>query len=59
MKIIKRGNLVPRKFTCAICGCEFVADVNEYYAETAGNTLLYFIANCPECRSDTNISEPA
>ena len=48
MKILKHGDLQPRKFTCTSCGCEFVADKSEYgYEAYTHNYSVY----CPDCRS--------
>ena len=58
MKILKHGNLKPRKFICHHCDCEFVADTTEYCAyECNGNPMWYFI-DCPECGNKTETSEP-
>ena len=53
MKILKHGNLRPRKFTCRYCGCEFVANIKEY---TMFDNWIYM--NCPECDTKTFDSEP-
>lgn len=45
MKILKHGDLKPRHFTCDRCGCEFVADLSEYWACSADTILV----SCPEC----------
>ena len=58
MKILKHGTLKERKFVCKVCGCEFVANANEYYAYTASCITLWYNADCPECHNDTNVSEP-
>lgn len=58
MKILKHGNLKERKFICRVCGCEFVANANEYYAITANCMHLWYSTTCPECNNDTSISEP-
>lgn len=57
MKILKHGNLNPRKFVCHICGCEFVADGNEYDTVSQFNQIVYHIVQCPYCRCDTTDSE--
>lgn len=54
MKIIKEGVLRPRHFTCHICGCEFIADPDEYTVTAvcvnAIDTIRFFDAECPMCR---------
>lgn len=54
MKILKHGNLNPRKFVCDQCGCEFVVNLKEYGRYTANGITLWVYADCPEC--DTRIS---
>lgn len=58
MRILKHGNLDPRKFYCKDCGCEFVADVREYGAYKSGSTIICWYADCPECDYRTTDSEP-
>lgn len=58
MKIIKHGNMKPRSFTCDRCGCEFVAEVNEYRTVSACGSVLCHEARCPECDAVTCRSEP-
>ena len=58
MKILKHGDLQPRKFTCTKCGCEFVADMTEYgkcsdIHPVYGPYTAYHIY-CPECRHEIN-----
>lgn len=55
MKILKHGDLKPRKFICKDCGCEFVANISEYslYHGTA-----WYYSDCPECEARTMDSEP-
>ena len=52
MKILKHGDLQPRKFKCSNCGCEFVADKREYdvqvYCTYEGNLESYYV-DCPDC----------
>ena len=44
MEILKKGNLERRwKYTCEICGCEFVLDVNDM------TTTLPNFCGCPTC----------
>lgn len=57
-KIIKHGNLKPRKFTCKNCDCEFVADVMDYCAYECNGTPMWWFTDCPDCCSRTDISEP-
>lgn len=58
MKILKYGNLPPRKFVCNKCGCEFVMDMNEYSIIMSKDTILWHEADCPCCGLTTNYSEP-
>lgn len=58
MKILKHGNLKPRKFICKDCGCEFVANISEYGWYTNSVTALWYYADCPECEARTMDSEP-
>lgn len=58
MKILKHGNLKPRKFTCWNCGCEFVANTTEYCITMASGIPLWRSADCPECGAETTDSEP-
>jgi len=58
MKILKHGNMKPRKFTCLNCGCEFVADTTEYNMTTAQGIVLWYRTECPECCNWTEKSEP-
>ncbi len=53
MKILKHGNLKPRKFTCGYCGCEFVANAKEY---DVFESLISM--RCPDCDTKTFDSEP-
>ena len=49
-KILKHGNVQPRKFICSRCGCVFIADLTEYdvsLAITHGNCK--YSAWCPDC----------
>lgn len=55
MKILKHGELKPRKFICKDCGCEFVANISEY--SLYPNTAWYY-SDCPECDVRTFDSEP-
>lgn len=44
MEILKKGNLERKwKYTCEICGCEFVLDVNDM------TTTLPNFCGCPTC----------
>lgn len=56
--ILKHGYLKPRKFTCGICGCEFIAEATDYTAITSNNKILWYTTTCPDCYSDTVNSEP-
>lgn len=46
MKILKHGDLKPRKFTCPKCGCELVANMMEY---TRIHVEDGYCICCPEC----------
>ena len=48
MKILKHGDLQPRKFTCPECGCIFVANRTEYEVR---NSITYLTV-CPDCNYD-------
>ena len=52
MKILKHGDLKPRKFICKTCGCEFVAEMGEYEIDRdifqPNKEVTYDIA-CPDC----------
>lgn len=56
MEIIKHGNLKPILFECQQCGCEFIADLNEYQ-ESYLNGERYLIVNCPDCNNVAYVSE--
>lgn len=47
MKILKHGDLKPRKFICTSCDCEFVADKMEYHL--TGHIEETYTICCPEC----------
>ena len=49
MKILKHGDLKPRRFTCKNCGCEFVADMSEYEVAYCDHEKCYCV-DCPECK---------
>ena len=43
MEILKKGNIEQKwKFTCEICGCEFVLDTNDM-------TSPFNFCGCPTC----------
>ena len=55
MKILKKKNIPEgHEFKCEKCGCEFVAEKDEYW-EDSGNTWSVYstgktlYCNCPEC----------
>ena len=56
MKILKHGDLQPRKFTCTRCGCEFVADMTEYYSKEydypLGDRGIHYHVTCPDCKRE-------
>ena len=57
MQILKHGNSNPRKFICINCGCEFVANIKEYWrCEKFG--VVYYECSCPECTYSPETSEP-
>ena len=56
MEIIRHGNLMPIRFECQKCGCEFIADLNEYQ-EAYSNGEKYLIVNCPDCNNVSYTSE--
>lgn len=56
MEIIKHGNLMPILFECQKCGCEFIADLNEYQ-EAYSNGEKHLIVNCPDCNNVAYVSE--
>lgn len=58
MKILKHGDLKPRKFICADCGCEFVANISEYGSYANRVKPLWWYSDCPECEARTFDSEP-
>ena len=54
MKILKHGDLKPRKFTCRTCGCEFVANRDEYgsysiYCPDTLDNIEVCRVYCPDC----------
>ena len=57
MKILKPGNQAQRKFICENCGCEFVADIDEYY-RTERFGVIYYKCDCPHCNYTSESSEP-
>lgn len=58
MKILKHGNLKPRKFVCDQCGCEFVANAKEYSQYTHDGVTLWTYSDCPECDARIHFSVP-
>lgn len=56
MKILKHGDLKPRKFTCSKCHCEFVADMTEYYSREydypLGDRGIHYHVTCPDCKRE-------
>lgn len=58
MKILKHGFLNARKFACAVCGCEFVADASEYTTTFLNKSPHWYTADCPDCFHSTSTSEP-
>lgn len=56
MQILKHGNSNPRKFICVNCGCEFVAQVSEYW-RTEMFGIIDYECDCPECNYTSKTSE--
>ena len=58
MKILKHGDMKPRKFRCTNCHCEFVADQSEYgtcrYAY--GSSPIKYLVTCPDCNYDMEVA---
>ena len=54
MKILKHGDLQPRKFTCTQCKCVFVADKSEYGIgrDRHPYSFIQYLIACPECHYD-------
>jgi transcription elongation factor Elf1 len=55
MKILKHGNLLPRRFICKYCGCVFVADLSEYNIAVSGDN---FFVICPDCNTKFDMHAP-
>lgn len=55
MIIIKQGDKKQRVFTCTNCGCEFIAERNEYFRV---GKFHYYKCDCPCCTYTTDISKP-
>lgn len=58
MKILKVGRVEPIKamrFECKECGCEFLAEYNEYNKEHRPYRVIYSV-KCPCCESPVIIS---
>lgn len=58
MKILKHGKQMPRKFVCKLCGCEFVAEQNEYETMISGGNIIGYSIYCPDCNVEVCGSEP-
>ena len=56
MKILKHGENKKRKFICFNCGCEFVADIQEYWRNEKFG-VIYYECDCPECTYTSKDSE--
>ena len=58
MKILKHGDMKPRKFTCTNCYCEFVADQSEYgtYRYSQGTSPIRYLVACPDCNYDLDVA---
>lgn len=57
MRVIKHGDMKPRKFTCLNCGCEFIANTTEYCAIQVDGKIMFWTCECPECSVITSKSE--
>lgn len=57
MRILKHGDLKPRKFVCRFCGCEFVAEIGEYKITNPAENYFWYSVYCPECDSYIDNSE--
>lgn len=44
IRIIKPGKIIRYKFICQVCGCEYIADLEDL--EQYG---ILFECNCPNC----------
>jgi hypothetical protein len=49
MQILKHGELKERKFTCKICGCEFIAGISECNIHLPNG----YGVKCPDCKKYT------
>ena len=51
MKILKHGDMQPRKFTCTQCKCIFIADKSEYEKRVNCDSLsiIEYCIDCPDC----------
>lgn len=59
MKVIKPGIIPEYKFTCNICGCEFIAyrtecEIYYGYNPTWTRQAEYAVAHCPICNSEVS-----
>ncbi len=54
MEIIKQGAdleaIQKKEFHCNYCGCEFIANKNEYKTESGCRNDCYCISECPNCK---------
>ena len=50
MEIIRHGDLIPIRFKCQRCGCEFIADLTEY-EEAYLNGEKHLIVDCSDCNN--------
>ena len=61
MEIIKQGDLSrlthTKRFQCVYCGCEFLADDNEYVIGDMWRNLQTYTVNCPCCDSRVYLEE--
>lgn len=52
MQIIKHGTELKKKFKCINCGCEFIANKNEYHEFQSHPNEYMYKCECPECSEE-------
>lgn len=61
MEIIKQGDLSrlknTKRFQCTYCGCQFLADSNEYESCGMWRNLQTYGCKCPCCDSRVYLEE--
>lgn len=55
IKVIKQGDMPPKKFTCPACGCEFEAGREDYSVDEIGLGYYKYSCQCPCCKSEVTI----